>query len=88
MTLRFLADNDTLLLKLKDNNYINKYKEETEDKDIKRKGIKVIDFDKGFNKDGSDKEQIEDKDIKGLAIDANKDLSEDESNKEESQDFN
>jgi len=84
MTLRFLANNDTLLLKLRDNNYINEHKEETEDKDIKCKGVK----DKGINRDGFNKEQIEDKDIKGLAINVNEDLSEDEFNKEESQDFN
>ena len=77
-----------MLLKLKDNNYIDKYKEETEDEDVKYKGIKVIDFDKGLNRDKSDKEQIKDKDIKGLAININKDLGEDKSNKEESQDFN
>jgi hypothetical protein len=74
MTLRFLANNDTLLLKLRDNNYINEHKEETEDKDIKCKGVK----DKGINRDGFNKEQIEDKDIKGL----------NEFNKEESQGFN
>jgi hypothetical protein len=55
MTLRFLANNDTSLLELKDSDYVNKYKEETEDKDIK-----------------------------GLAMDVNKDLGEDEFNKEES----
>jgi hypothetical protein len=77
-----------LLLKLKDNNYIDKYKEETEDEDVKCKGIKVIDFNKGLNRDKSDKEQIKDKDIKGLAININKDLGKDKSNKEESQDFN
>jgi hypothetical protein len=84
MTLRFLANNDTSLLELKDSDYVNKYKEETEDKDIKRKGVKVMDFNKGFNGDGLDKEQIEDKHIKGLAMDVNKDLGEDEFNKEES----
>ena len=45
-----------MLLKLKDNNYIDKYKKETKDKDIKYKSIKVINFEKGFNKDKSDKE--------------------------------
>jgi len=73
-----------LLLKSKDSNYVDKYKEETEDKDIKCKGLKVINFNKGLNKDKSDKEQIKDKDIKGLAININKDLSKDKSNKEES----
>jgi hypothetical protein len=47
-----------------------------------------MDFNKSLNKDGFNKEQIEDKDIKGLAINVNEDLSEDEFNKEESQDFN
>ena len=52
-----------MLLKLKDNNYIDKYKKETKDKDIKYKGIKVINFNKGLNRDGFDKEQIKDKNI-------------------------
>jgi len=73
-----------LILKLKDNNYIDKYKKETKDKDIKYKGIKVINFNKGLNRDGFDKEQIKDKNIKGLAINFNKDLGENKSNKEES----
>ena len=73
-----------MLLKLKDNNYIDKYKKETKDKDIKYKGIKVINFNKGINRDGFDKEQIKDKNIKGLAINFNKDLGENKSNKEES----
>ena len=56
MTLKFLANNDTSLSELKDSNYTNKYKEETEDKDIKYKSIKVINFNKGFNKDKFNKE--------------------------------
>jgi hypothetical protein len=54
VTSRFLADNDTSLLESEDSNYVNKYKEETEDKGVKHKGVKVVDFDKGSNRDRSD----------------------------------
>jgi hypothetical protein len=50
VTSRFLANNNTLLLELKDNNYVDKYKEETKDKGIKYKDIKVINFNKSINK--------------------------------------
>jgi hypothetical protein len=56
MTLRFLTNNDTSLLESEDSNYINKYKEETEDEDVEHKDIKVMDFDKGLNKDRSNRE--------------------------------
>jgi len=87
MTSRFLADDDTSLLELEDSDYVDEYEEETEDEDVKRKGVKVVDFDKGLDRDGSNEEQIEDEDIEGSSMDVNdEDLGEDESDKEESQD--
>jgi hypothetical protein len=56
VTLRFLANNNTSLLELEDSNYINNYKDETEDNSIKYKDIKVMDFNKGINRDRSNKE--------------------------------
>jgi hypothetical protein len=86
MTSRFLADDDTSLSESEDSDYVDEYKEETEDEDVERKGVKVVDFDKGLDGDGSDEEQIEDEDIEGSAVDVDEDLGEDESDKEESQD--
>jgi hypothetical protein len=86
MTLKLLVDNNTSLSELEDNNYIDKYKEETEDKVAKCKDLKIVNFNKSINKDN--KEQIEDKD-KGLSVNINKeDPGKDEFNKEESEDYN
>jgi hypothetical protein len=86
VTLKPLVDKDTLLSELKDNNYVNKYKEETEDKIAKLKDLKIVNCNKSINRDN--KEQTEDKD-KGLSVDINKeDLAKDEFNKEESEDYN
>jgi len=64
ITLRFLADNNILLLELKDNDYINEYKEKTKDEDVERKGVKdedikglTMDVNKDLGKDESDKEK-------------------------------
>jgi hypothetical protein len=86
MTLKPLVNKDTSLSELKDSNYIDKYKEETEDKIAKLKDLKIINCNKSINRDN--KEQTEDED-KGLSVDINKeDLAKDESNKEESEDYN
>jgi len=86
MTLKLLVDDNTSLSELKDSNYVDKYKEETEDKVAKRKDLKIVDFDKSINRDG--KERIEDED-KGLSVDIDKeDPGKDEFDKEESEDYN
>jgi len=56
MTSRFLADDDTSPSESEDSDYVDEYEEETEDEDVERKGLKVVDFDKGLDGDGSDEE--------------------------------
>ena len=86
MTLKLLVDDNTSLSESKDNNYVDKYKEETEDEVAKRKDLKIVDFDKSINGDG--KKRTEDED-EGSSVDIDKeDPGKDESNKEESEDYN
>jgi hypothetical protein len=75
VTLKLLVDDNTSLLELKDSNYVNKYKKETKDKVVKLKDLKIVNCDKSIDK--------------GLSVNINKeDLSKDEFNKEESEDYN
>jgi len=86
VTSKLLVDNDTSLSESEDSDYVDEYKEETEDKVAELKDLKIVDCDESINRDGE--ERTEDKD-KGSGIDIDKeDLGNDESDKEESEDYN
>jgi hypothetical protein len=68
VTLRFLADDNTLLSESEDSDYVDEYEEESENEGVEFRAVEVVDCDEGINRDGSEEERMEDEDVEGLGV--------------------